>query len=284
MHQYRYRERLEHGTAGRPWRLYTLGVSQGGVFPCHWHPEWEFLWVARGRLHLTRNQDQVVVGAGEGAFLTGSELHTGASDDPGSLVYALVVQPWFFAGEHRDPVTQRWLRPLEDGALGAPGVLRRGTPEAQLVARMVEGAHHSEFGLEFKGLVYLLLHHLHTGGALVPLAPSPLEPLPRIRQLLQYIEEHFAEPLTVDDLAQRACLSRSQFNRVFRAVTGDTPIHHLIRRRVEEAARLLRDPGATVSEVAFRVGFTNFSHFSRTFRHHWGCSPTAARRTPEAGA
>lgn len=280
MHQYRLRERLEHGTPGRPWHLYRLGSVRGAVFPCHWHPEWELLVVRRGTLDLVRNQTSFRLGPGDAVLLAGTELH-GATGDPGVEVAALVFQPAVLRSEHRDEATDRWIAPLEAGLLQVSAVVPSGSPAAGLALQLVGTLEANRPGadLAVKGLLLQIIAELAAGGFVVPGdEPTSGDPLPRIRASLQWIEERWADPLKVEALAAQAHLSPSQFARLFKAVTGDTPLQHVLQRRMVEAERLLRDGSLSVTEVALRVGFTNFGHFSRTFRAHWGLSPSEFKK------
>jgi len=277
MHQYRLREQLEHGDQDRPWHLYRLKPFQGAVFPCHWHPEWELVVVKRGTLELTRDQAVVRLNSGDVAFLTGTELHGGTSNVVDSEVVAFVFHPELLRSERPDAVTGRWIDPLEVGSLGVPRILGAGTPPALVAHGLVQAVQEGRPGMELavKGFLFQLLAEVISAGLICPgPAPSATDPGPGIRSVLQFLEEHFARGLTVESLARRANLSPSHFTRVFQAFTGTTPVQYLIRRRIDEADRLLRKGGLSVTQVALRVGFTNFSHFSKTFRAHRGVAPS----------
>lgn len=283
MHQYRFRERLDHGDQARPWHLYRLTALRGSVFPCHWHPEWELLLVERGTLVLTRNQKTETMGPGEVAFLA-TDLHTGVSDDVDLVAHALVFHPELLRSERRDATTDLWVNPLETGSLRVTGILPAGSPPATTANELVKVIQRNPRGMELqvKGLLFRFLSEVVFEDRLEPCEPSPsADPTPPIRGVLQLIEEQFARPLTVESLAAKACLSPSQFSRLFKALTGDTPINYLIRRRIAEAARILREGQTSVTETALRVGFTNLSHFTKTFRLHQGVNPSAlVRGTP----
>jgi len=287
MHQFRLRERLAHGNQARPWQLYNLSSVQGAVFPCHWHPEWELLVVDRGTMELTRNQTVERLGPGDAAFLTGTDLHGGTGGSPDLSVAALVFQPGILRSERQDAATERWIQPLEAGTLKLAGVLSAGSQPAALASQLVEVVRRDNPGMELavKGLLFQFLSEAVSEGLVQRcVEPSSADPLPRIRSSLQFIEEQFAEPLTAETLAALAHLSPSHFTRLFKAVTGDTPIRHLIRRRVDEAALLLREGDLSVTEAAVRVGFTNFSHFSQTFRAYHSLSPSEFKKNRSRGS
>lgn len=112
------------------------------------------------------------------------------------------------------------------------------------------------------------------------------QPLLRLGRVIGYLEEHYAEALTLDDLAGIGCLSRRTLTREFRRAMGCSPIEYLIRLRIQHAARLLQDRYAGITEVAFRVGFGDSNYFARQFRAVMGCSPRQYRaaRMPTARA
>lgn len=104
---------------------------------------------------------------------------------------------------------------------------------------------------------------------------DPVDRLVRARTL---IEERFADPLELDQLARAACYSRFHFLRLFEARYGETPGRFVQARRLQEARRLLVETDLAVSDVSLRVGFRSLGTFSRTFRERTGSSPVEYRR------
>jgi len=104
------------------------------------------------------------------------------------------------------------------------------------------------------------------------------ERLVRMSRVVAYIEDHYSEPLTLDGLAEMACMSRNTLIRAFRRCYGTTPMDYLIRRRLRRSTELLLRREATVTEVAYAVGFSNSSYYARQFRRRYGRSPSRYRR------
>lgn len=91
-------------------------------------------------------------------------------------------------------------------------------------------------------------------------------------------DRRYADPtLTVDDMAAAAGLSRAHFTREFRRVFGETPRGHLLTRRMERAASLLRHTDYSVAQVCLEVGLQSVGSFTSTFTRHFGTSPTRYR-------
>jgi AraC-like DNA-binding protein len=95
----------------------------------------------------------------------------------------------------------------------------------------------------------------------------------RIRAALHKIECDYADPLTIDQLAGTARMSRFHFSRAFQAQTGKSPYRYLLETRIARAAEILRSGRATVTEAAMTVGFPDLGRFSRMFREKMGTSP-----------
>jgi AraC-like DNA-binding protein len=99
----------------------------------------------------------------------------------------------------------------------------------------------------------------------------------RILSTIRHIEASYAEPCSLDQLAQSVNLSRYHFLRTFMAVTGQSPNQYVINTRLRVAADLLLTTAEPVSEIAFKVGFNDLSHFHARFRSVFGCSPRRFR-------
>jgi AraC-like DNA-binding protein len=104
--------------------------------------------------------------------------------------------------------------------------------------------------------------------------------VPPARHLLRakdLADARYAEPLSVDDLAAAAGLSRAHFSREFRAAFGDSPHAYLLTRRLERAAALLRTTDRSVADICFSVGLQSVGSFTTSFTRTYGSSPTAYR-------
>jgi signal transduction histidine kinase/CheY-like chemotaxis protein len=104
-----------------------------------------------------------------------------------------------------------------------------------------------------------------------------------VRACLAYIHAHFAEPISLSDLAFHVGLGERHLGRCFRQEMGVTPFVYLNRYRIRQAQTLLEAGDQTVTEVAREVGFSDSSYFTRVFRREVGISPSAYRRGERGG-
>ena len=104
------------------------------------------------------------------------------------------------------------------------------------------------------------------------------EGLLRLRPLLDYVDRHYNEPLSLDTAASIVYMSRSCFTRLFKHVMGRTFACHLTQIRIQRAQSLLVTTEQQIAEVGWNVGFSDQSHFSAVFRHALNMTPLQYRQ------
>jgi AraC-like DNA-binding protein len=102
--------------------------------------------------------------------------------------------------------------------------------------------------------------------------------LESIGRVVSYLENHYDQELDVHRMAEIACMSQRSLLRHFRAATNLRPKEYLLRVRVAEACKRLRQPHTTIADAAYAVGFTDCNYFTRCFRQIHHLSPTAWRQ------
>ena len=93
-----------------------------------------------------------------------------------------------------------------------------------------------------------------------------------------FIEQNYALPITVEDMANRCNLDRSYFGKVFKDMIGQSPQDFLIRYRMSKATSLLTSTSLSIGDISVQVGYPNQLHFSRAFRNIYGMSPRQYRQ------
>ncbi|MCR5797425.1 MAG: AraC family transcriptional regulator [Eubacterium sp.] len=100
-------------------------------------------------------------------------------------------------------------------------------------------------------------------------------------KLAAYLEEHFAEKISLDQIAEELYLSPFYISKLFKAKMGESPIHYLIRIRLEQAKIMLEsEEKLGISQVAKRVGYDDAYHFSKLFKKMYGVAPSKIRKKP----
>jgi len=95
----------------------------------------------------------------------------------------------------------------------------------------------------------------------------------RLSHVVRYIREHLYEPLQIDDLSKKACMSPSHFHRVFKTELGISPIEFINNERIKLAVGLLQDSKRTIKDIYMQCGFESRSYFNRVFKTRHQVSP-----------
>jgi AraC-like DNA-binding protein len=230
--------------------------------------------------------------SGKGVFAAGelrAELRAGHSFliHPGRLVsYASdAEEPWryrwvAFTGRQADSLV------AEAGLCGELPVVDTGGARgpAELCKSIFEAfrTRKRSSSLEAAGHLHLLLAALQE--AATEARPAALRPDSHaeelVRQVVGYLSTQYAEPVTIETMAEALGYSRAYLSRVFKRHTGMTPVAFLTQARVDHGRRLLRErPELTVEQIASSVGFRDGLYFSKQFRRHYGESPTEYRHS-----
>jgi AraC family transcriptional regulator, glycine betaine-responsive activator len=103
-------------------------------------------------------------------------------------------------------------------------------------------------------------------------------------QAAQLMEANIEDPLSLDDVADRVGVSRRQIERLFKRHLGMVPSKFYLEARLRRARSLLLQTDLSIMEIAVACGFESPPHFSRCYRSHFGCTPSAERQRREARA
>ena len=276
---------LEHLTAddGASWATLNRRLYEGIPFQWHHHPEFE--------LTLTLNSaGQRFVGDHIGRYgdgdlvLIGPYLphtwHSLARVDASQPHTALVM--WFLPDWAERLTTNAELRPVAAMLARAATGLHFSPDVAASVRPLIETLFTQPVVERFLGLVRLLTllaedRHATPLSATAPeLAPAATN-RGRIDRVLTHIHQHFADPLSLADLADIAALSPSGLHRTFRRHTGQTVGQYLIRLRIGRACTLLSSGAMPIGTVAGEVGYDSLANFNRQFKALKGTTPRAYR-------
>ena len=123
-------------------------------------------------------------------------------------------------------------------------------------------------------LMIIMIRHTNFTLSVVPSKKANMA----CAQAKRYIDQHFREAMTLEDLAELAHVNKYHLVHTFTNDYGLSPIQYLISRRVEEAKNLLKTTDHSISEIANFTGFASQSYFAQTFQKFTGVSPSHYRR------
>ena len=278
-------EKAVRGTFDFPIELYYVDSAHPRYeMPFHWHMECELILVLQGTLSLSLDGEMLELCAGESAFLPEGIIHGGTPHD---CIYECIVFDMERFLQDSTICRERYTAALGPGARIQTRFDRSGAV-GRIVDRLFETMEKEQPGYEFitTGLLWqfigtVLQQRLYTKPSDESQRSSSRAE--QIKKVLLRIRRDYAAPLTLDQLAGEAGLAPQYFCRVFRQVTGRTPIDYLNYYRVECAAELLCATDDSVTEIALLCGFNDLSYFIRLFRQYKGVSASVFRKQRKSG-
>lgn len=279
------RELAEYGNVGFPIACYHDNLIKDTV-PWHWHDELEVAVVTEGEAVIAVETEHFRAKAGEGFFINSGVLHSCRNADTSACFFhSLVFHPRLVGGSIDSVYWTDYLQPLLDNKSLKSIILKPEVGWHQEVLELAEQGWQScvreERGYEFevRNILSQMVFQIsgHAGGAARYPSAKALRDDVRIKQMLQYIQNHYPEDISLAQIAKSAVVSESECLRCFRSTIGTTPIRYLKSYRLRKAAELLKNTAKKVVDVGIQCGFQDMSYFAKQFREIHGCSPTEFR-------
>lgn len=284
----RQREKLQGYDPGFPYTAIDCRFD-GYSGPCvdwHWHATLEINVCASGLLKTSTQRGEYIVREGDAVLVNANVLHRNEAYEgaPGVRVQTHMFDRSLVAAAELPQ--RRYVAPVVECTLLDALPLFRKNAEHRAVLEALDrafaaaGEEKDGYELEICGLlnrawqgVYALT--LPVIGARQPL---PRMETARLKQMLGFIREHYAEDISPADVAASAGVCERECFRCFRQELGTTPLATLTDFRLRRAAELLRETDRSVSDIAAACGFATSSYFGKVFRRRMNLSPLAYRR------
>ncbi len=281
-------ETRKHGTSAFPFEIYLddLGKFDRQTIEWHWHNEIEILMVERGPIDVSVERERRELRSGEGAIINSGVIHRFEGHDgalmpnflfrptwlapEGSLIYEKYVRSWTEAGP-----SVLWLSPA----------VPRQKEILEQISLLYESdiAGTSDFELEALERTLriwrILWEHAAPSGEKKAATRGMDLTQARLKTMIQFMQDHFAEHLTLADIAGAAAVSTSEALRCFHVGVQSTPVAYLNHIRLGHARRLLTESGSSVHFIAGECGFTGAAYLDRLFRREYGCTPGEYRKS-----
>jgi AraC-like DNA-binding protein len=220
----------------------------------------DLIWISKHDFHRTSNKgsgshERILINFDE-AFVASSMPVTPSSDHNPLLLpeKSFLLRPW--AEEQRE---------LE-----------------HLFQQMLDEYHqeHAYRHLYLQSLLLQLLIRIRRIQSAAPdtIAPERSEKQQRVYSIIEYLHAHYAEKLSLEQLAGHFYISSTYLCRIFKQTTGFTLVEYLQDIRVQQARAYLRETSWKVTAIAEKTGFDSIAHFGRVFKHFTGHTPLQYRK------
>lgn len=279
------REQITHDTAIFPITYFCdeLASLPNWAGPLHWHPDFEIATAVSGVLDFQVGRQHIILNAGDSIFVNGNILHgikqlSGGIPDPmPNIVFSgAVIAP------ETGAIYQKYIQPISRCDTLPFIVFNQKNGWHDEVNRLVKNVYclmqeQSQcFEMAVQRELSSIFEYIFSNFDDLPKSENTriqINTQIRLQKMLSYIREHYAEAVTLDDIAEAANISRSEAGRCFNTYMGASPVDALIRHRLEIAHRLIKDTTLTLQEISYSCGFNSVNYFSRQFRQTYGYTP-----------
>ena len=278
------RELEKHGTETFPMTVNhdDLWSFEGKNVPIHWHNDLEINLIREGEAVFQVYQKSYRVRTGEGFLLNRNVPHSCSSPGNEHVRYStILVRPDFLYGDFGSDVERKCFQPfLQNSAIPCihlTGFDENGKEILQKLNQVEEAFDRKRFcyELKIKGLLceaFAVILYGHRQ-ELTKFVPANLQELERLEKMLNYLNMHFTEVISLQDLADQVHLSREVCCRLFKKMTGKTITGYLEEYRTNKSFSLVQSGQYSMTQITEMVGFSNPSRFASAFRKRFGCNP-----------
>lgn len=281
------KEVKEHGNFAFPVNISVEKIEayEQGAFLWHWHPEIELTWIISGELEYQINDESYLLKAGDGLFGNSNVLHAGHMSNGKDCTYlSITFHPRFLYGYENSILQTKYVDHITSNNAWSSLVLREEVSwQKEILDAMKEiFALSQNSSLDFELQVHLLLMNiwkrLYAHFSTLPdkKANTTIH-IQRLRDILTYIQDHFDQEISLDDIANVTSLCKSECCRFFKKHMNMTIFEYLLYYRIQKSLPLL-DSEDSITEVASMVGFSSPSYYTQIFKRYLNCTPMQYKR------
>ncbi|QIL86206.1 AraC family transcriptional regulator [Vibrio sp. HDW18] len=280
-------ELTTHGDASFPCASYDELFSHflNGEVPWHWHDEVEVVFVAKGEKKLECIRHSTVLKQGEMVLINSGILHrftdVGTED---CRILNVLFKPRLFGGDPASLLYTKYVKPIvSNRSFLFYQFKSQQSWQAEAIAQLRNGFS----AWESSGIGYEMIMTASLMQCWMLLCRNESHLLSegekgsgnerRVQNVMQFIQSHYAESISVADISAAANISESECYRMFKQTLNCTPNGYLMSYRLRSAAGMLSDSSSKVTEIAHSVGFSCPAYFAKKFRQSYGVSPKQYR-------
>ncbi len=282
-----YEEVKAHTSIDFPYNTYICSIPLNfKQVPLHWHSEIEIIVIKKGCGIVTVDLKKQKVTIGDIIFIRSGQLHSIEQDGSNYMEYENILfkKELLISGEY-DLCAKNFIIPLIEGNIPSAtfftSVLHYYNDVANcineidiLCSEQQEGYQLLLKSILFR-LIYIIISHKETIEITSTIQTKSLE---KLKYTLKYVEEHYSEHITIEEMAKLTFYSKSHFMKFFKSHIGTGFIDYLNNYRLMMSEQMLKTSDLSVIEIAQLNGFDNISYFNRIFKKKYNLSPSKLRK------
>ncbi len=251
--------------------------------PWHWHEFIEVAYVLDGSIEYSFPEKRLLLHKGDILFINSNVLHAVLPKEEKihCSIFEVLFDYHFLSGKSNSDIESKYFLPLL-GCSAIPGAVFH--PESSQTATMthefmqaMEEDKEGKYGYEFRVQSHLSSLWIEFLKELRPTIeeakPQNIVSYKRLKTMMQYIQEHYMEKMSLEDIASSANISKRECSRCFHINLNETPLDFLNRYRTDMAVSMLLYSDTSIMTISENCGFRSASYFSKVFRDLMNCTP-----------
>ena len=282
-----YEEKKTHGEEAFPYITYlcTIPLDFTSV-PTHWHNEYEIIYVKKGQGTVSLDLEYYDVKAGDIVLIVPGQLHSIEQKANESMEYEnIIFGADVIASKHNDYCYNNFFSSLTKRTLHYPTIFNPSTcAYYKDIARCIDNADEicktfpHGYQLAIKSYLFQMFFVIFTN---LPKDNTPTKKrksLDKMKLIVKYVENNYADNITIEDMANLCDFSQSHFMKFFKNNMEVSFIEYLNNYRLTMASRLLISSSSSIIAISMESGFDNLSYFNRLFKKKYDMTPSEFRR------
>ncbi|MDE7340330.1 MAG: AraC family transcriptional regulator [Lachnospiraceae bacterium] len=251
----------------------------------HWHEDLEFILIKKGKMTYNVNGELVELSEKNGIMVNSRQLHYGFSAEHHECEFLCILfspellrgNQWFYQTCIAN-ITQNYSYPylyLDSGGWQQAILDKLEELYRTFIGDVVEASACFQALETFLFIMKILYENL---SAKLPVLGKENAELTALRRMITYIEEHYAEPVSLADIALAGTCCKSRCSMLFKKYLRDTPVTYMTKLRLQKSLGALLDSDAGITDIAYENGFCGGSYYCEIFRKYYGISPYKYRK------
>lgn len=279
------RQIQQHGSPTFPIKVCISHLSDYANWqvPPHWHEEFELLLVLSGQMRCIANGEGVTLSAGDAVFVNSGAIHTTVPLKQQDCTYkAVTIHPDFF-GMHGSILSKSYVLPFCDSPFFDICRIPQDQATANPILKSLQTLCDIYDSQENSRSIDIYIHALVLWKYLFSYCKDEIfydfqsKEAELIHKIVSYIKKNYDQPITLNQLAEVAGISRSRCSHLFKQAMRESPCRFLLRYRIEKSCKLLISTNMCITEIAAEVGFCTSSYYCEIFKRIKGMTPTEFR-------
>lgn len=276
------KEIKEHGNFSFPVNVCTEKIQayEQGSFLWHWHPEVELTLILSGEMEYHINNKAYILTKGEGLFGNCNTLHSGYMKDGLECTYlSITFHPRFLYGYENSILHTKYVDNIISSDKMPSLRLEKHVKWHQEIISRMKLIHQlsQENPMDYEIRVHILLmeiwQKLYQYFEKLPEEEErPQKHLQRLRDIISFIQQHYDQDISLNELAESVNICKSECCRFFKKHMNMTIFEYIMYLRIQESLPLLRQ-GESVTKTAGMVGFSSPAYFGQIFKRYMKCTP-----------